>query len=179
MRYGEAISRIGDLERELHQMRQALAPPVDALPSGSFIALELSVGEEGYLVPASAVREVIPLVTTQAVPDSPPWMLGNIRYRGQTVPTVDLHRRLGCDVSELSVEMVIIVTKEPHTTGFVATSVGSLRTIEPAHVTAPSAGSVQSSLLHGSVWSDGSLVHLLSVRQLASEVVGASASDER
>jgi len=53
------------------------------------------LGNEGYCVDISNVREINRLVEITHIPESPPFVEGVINLRGQIIPIIDLRRRFG------------------------------------------------------------------------------------
>ncbi len=53
------------------------------------------LGNEGYCVDISKVREINRLVEITHIPESPPFVEGVINLRGQIIPIIDLRRRFG------------------------------------------------------------------------------------
>lgn len=53
--------------------------------------LELSIEGRGFAVPTAHVEEVVPMVETRILPESPSWMIGVFDHRGTLTPLLDLH----------------------------------------------------------------------------------------
>lgn len=62
---------------------------VIAVDSGA-PTLSFALGDSGYSLPATAVREVIPLPPLAPLPTAPPFLLGLANVRGQLVIAIDL-----------------------------------------------------------------------------------------
>ena len=72
-------------------------PPPPALASGSPEAqlCTFRVAGEDFAIDIMRVREIIPPAPLTPVPEAPPHIAGVLRLRGEVVPVVDLHGRLG------------------------------------------------------------------------------------
>ncbi len=68
----------------------ALTPAQQPAP----LHLLFSLGTDRYALPASAVREVMPLQRLKQVPEAPAWVAGLLSYRGQIIPVLDLCQRV-------------------------------------------------------------------------------------
>lgn len=55
--------------------------------------LLFSIGTDRYALPATAVREVLPLQRLKHVPEAPAWVAGLLSDRGQVIPVLDLCQR--------------------------------------------------------------------------------------
>jgi chemotaxis signal transduction protein len=56
--------------------------------------LGLSIGGRACAIPLRLVDEVLPIVPADAVPGSPPWLIGMAMLRGRLVPLIDGGLRL-------------------------------------------------------------------------------------
>jgi chemotaxis-related protein WspB len=67
------------------------------------------LGNDRYVMPASRVVEVVPLMALKRLPQAPPGLAGILNYRGRPVPVVDLcELALGHPASEqLSTRILI------------------------------------------------------------------------
>lgn len=54
-----------------------------------------TLGQEEYGMPIEAVREITHFREVRSIPQAPPYLHGLINIRGQAVPLVNLHLRLG------------------------------------------------------------------------------------
>jgi purine-binding chemotaxis protein CheW len=73
--------------------------------------ISFRVGDQEYCVDIMAVREIRGWSPATTLPQSPAYMRGVINLRGAVLPIMDLAKRLGLPVSELSARSVIIVVK--------------------------------------------------------------------
>src|SRR5262245_2295329 len=69
------------------------------------------IGEQEYAVDIMSVREIRGCSPATPLPQTPDYMRGVINLRGAVLPIMDLAKRLGLPVSELSARSVIIVVK--------------------------------------------------------------------
>ncbi len=54
------------------------------------LCLVLQPGEEGYLLDAGTIVEIVPFVHLTPLPHAPAWVAGLFHYRGGAVPVIDL-----------------------------------------------------------------------------------------
>jgi purine-binding chemotaxis protein CheW len=69
------------------------------------------IGEQEYAVDIMSVREIRGWSPATPLPQTPDYMRGVINLRGAVLPIMDLAKRLGLPVNELSARSVIIVVK--------------------------------------------------------------------
>lgn len=62
-------------------------------PNRSLVGFVL--GDVGYAVPISSVREIVNALPTTPVPNAPVSVVGVADHRGEVVPVIDLRARLG------------------------------------------------------------------------------------
>lgn len=171
---GQMMRQLEVLERELASLRAQLRPaPVAPLREAQSVVL-LDVNQSCYALPTSAIHQLIPLVAWRTLPDSPSWVLGVFRFRGETLVLVDLHRRLhqGKVSSSISISMVIVVTRGPRPAGLLVSSVEGVQRVEPHEVTAPPTDLSHAPFIRGSLTSaQGEIVHILSAARLCDELV--------
>ena len=162
------MERLRLLEAELLSIRQTLTPSAQALPEGSFQVLEAQVGGNWFGVPVSEIREVIHMVWLQALPDSPAWIMGTLRYGGEVVPIIDVPQRLGAERLALNPSHRIVLAMTPALTGFAFHQVGEVVTLDTATVNPPSPAVNGEWFLLGSVPRSGfDAMHILSLERLS------------
>lgn len=66
------------------------------MPSPSQDCLAFRVGDKPFLLPVSAVVEVLPMLEVAPMPDAPAPVLGAIVRRGSRIPVLDAGAQLGC-----------------------------------------------------------------------------------
>lgn len=76
----------------------------------------LPVGNGKLLLPRSIVEEVRGLAEPTPIPDSPPWLLGRVRWRGSTIPLVAIEPIMGESVPASSRRSRMIVVRAPEGT---------------------------------------------------------------
>jgi purine-binding chemotaxis protein CheW len=69
------------------------------------------VSGEDFAVDIMRVREIIPPAPLTPVPEAPAWVAGLFRLRGDVIPVVDLHRRLGLPPSPATRRNKFVVVK--------------------------------------------------------------------
>ena len=99
----------------------------------------LTLKKENVLVPSAVVAEIVSVENIEALPDSPAWLIGKFKWRGDDVPLVSFEVASGHDVqpnrrstqvavlhilnSETSLEepyVGLMISGVPHLTGFSA-----------------------------------------------------------
>lgn len=76
----------------------------------------LPFGNGKLLLPRSIVEEVRGLAEATPIADSPPWLMGRIRWRGSTIPLVAIEPMLGNSVPAPSRRSRMIVVRAPEGT---------------------------------------------------------------
>src|SRR5262245_2436309 len=99
MKKGKDVSaRIRKLEDELRSLRSELESERRSyllqLPD-PFEALIGSVGNQTIAVPLLNVREVLPRVFLEEMPEAPDYLAGYLNWRGVAVPVIDPAARWG------------------------------------------------------------------------------------
>ncbi|MCP4497595.1 MAG: hypothetical protein GY825_12535, partial [Phycisphaeraceae bacterium] len=89
--------------------------------------LELAIEGRGFAVPTTHVEEVVPMVETRSLPESPPWLIGIFDHRGALTPLLDLHLLVGADPARSLVGSRIMVVRM--TTGESRDPDGARRTV--------------------------------------------------
>jgi chemotaxis-related protein WspB len=86
------------------------------------LIVRFQLGDRAFGVRARDVREVLPLVTTRAVPGAPPWVVGEWLLSGHPVPLIDLRHWLDGVPSrtELATRMLLLDWRGPTGGGPVA-----------------------------------------------------------
>lgn len=73
--------------------------------------LTFMLGEEGFAIEISRVREVLDFTDLTKVPRTPDYMRGVINLRGNVVPVVDLRLQLGMTAVEKTVDTCIVIVE--------------------------------------------------------------------
>lgn len=73
----------------------------------------LGLDRELFAMPVANVREILDMRPISRLPHAPPSMLGIIDVRGQSVPIVDLRRRLGLPAAPVTDATRILVLELP------------------------------------------------------------------
>ncbi len=171
-----AISeRLRKLDREILDLRRAVAGEAEAVPPRPFKALEATVGTSVYLIPVAPIEEVVPMMLTQPLPEAPEWVRGTFQLGEDVVPVIDLRRRLDGSSRPCAPESVVIVVEAPERVGLEAATVGEVVEITDEVLQPPPRGIPQAPFLLGAVASPtGGARHLLSVERLARDVLDAT-----
>lgn len=68
-----------------------------------------TLAERDFALPLAEVVEILPMVALTAVPESSPRLSGLINLRGQTLPVIDLRKRLGLPARDVDPSAAIII----------------------------------------------------------------------
>jgi purine-binding chemotaxis protein CheW len=71
--------------------------------------LSFSLGSEDFAVPLLNVREVIGVPECTKLPFTPEYVLGIMNIRGQVITVIDLRKRLGLSINDLTQESAVVV----------------------------------------------------------------------
>lgn len=165
------LARVKDIERELAHVRRQLGTPTEQVPQPPFPVLEVDVGEQRYALPLSDVAEVVRVVATETVPDSPAWVLGAFAYRGGRALLVDLRHRLHGTASPMDAgDMMVMTAPGADAHGLLVSAVRDVGVVQPGDLVPPTEESSQATFLVGHIVRDGQrVVQLLSARGLCRE----------
>ncbi len=75
--------------------------------SGTWLVFQLA--EESYVVPVTRVDEVLEYTTPTCIPRSPVYLRGILNVRGRLIPVLDLRRRFGLAVADITHDSRIVV----------------------------------------------------------------------
>lgn len=105
--------RLAALEREVHEVWQALAEAPGTRLDGMFLLVR--AGERRLLLPASTVGEVCPLVASAPVPSRRLWLVGTFLWRGVQAQLIDLACRLSAErsVPRVDAQIVVLIGSTP------------------------------------------------------------------
>jgi purine-binding chemotaxis protein CheW len=93
------------------------------------------LAKEVYGINIGTVREIIRMQTITYVPDAPEFVKGVINLRGRVIPVVDLRKRFGLPVTELTPESrVLVVDIEGADIGVIVDAVTEVQRIAEASV---------------------------------------------
>jgi chemotaxis signal transduction protein len=67
----------------------------------------VTIGDQQVGIPASGLREIVPLPRLTALPGMPPWLLGVAQVRGELLGVVDMKRLLEITGGELSALAIV------------------------------------------------------------------------
>lgn len=93
------------------------APNAAALTAGKYLTFRLA--SEAYGLEILQVREIIGILPMTRVPNKPDAIRGVINLRGRVIPVLDLRRRFGLALSEVTDQSVIIVVQVQRASGVV------------------------------------------------------------
>jgi len=101
--------------------------------------LTFTLGEEGFAIEITKVREVLDFTTLTKVPRTPDFMRGVINLRGNVVPVVDLRLQLGMSAVEKTVDTCIVIVEveigsDVLHMGMLADSVQEVVDIDPSKI---------------------------------------------
>ena len=73
--------------------------------------LTFTLGDEGFAIEISKVREVLDFTNLTKIPRTPDFMAGVINLRGNVVPVIDLGLQLGMNAVEKTVDTCIVIAE--------------------------------------------------------------------
>lgn len=94
--------------------------------------------DEIYGVNIFDVKEIIAMMTTTAVPKTPPFIKGVMNLRGNIIPVIDM--RIKFDMAYKEPEMytaIVIINIEGKNIGFIVDKVEEVVTVEEENISAP------------------------------------------
>jgi purine-binding chemotaxis protein CheW len=133
-----------------------------------FQAVVFTLGKEEYGLPIEAVQEITRLTDVHPIPKAPAYVKGLIRIRGQAIPLIDMHKKLGI-IAEKAEEYAIIIEINGSLVGFAVDEVKEVRTLDNI---APPPPLVSSSFIGGIVnLPDRMIIQIYPERILESEEI--------
>lgn len=84
---------------------------------GKYLTFALA-GEE-YGIGILRVKEIIGIITINAIPQTPPHVKGVINLRGKVIPVIDLRLKFGLPPMEYTERTCIIVIEVSHKVGYI------------------------------------------------------------
>lgn len=101
--------------------------------------LTFTLGEEGFAIEITKVREVLNFTNLTKVPRTPDFMRGVINLRGNVVPVIDLRLQLGMSAVEKTADTCIVIVEveigaEALHLGMLADSVQEVLDIDPQQI---------------------------------------------
>lgn len=84
-----------------------------ARDSRELYCILLPFGSGKLLLPRSIVEEVRGLAEPTPVPGAPPWLLGCVRWRGQSIPLVAIEPLLGAEIPATSRRARMVIVRAP------------------------------------------------------------------
>jgi len=162
--YQALTERIRGLEEELVLLKRELSAEPPQLPKSAFQVLVVDVGGQRFGVPIAEIREVVAAAWCEPIPDSPPWVVGALRYGQEVVPVVDIATRMGFVTVEMQLSDVILIAERPALRGFWVRSVDRLLLVGPKHLKDPTPGLRHAGFVFATAaLADGSQLPLLSL----------------
>jgi purine-binding chemotaxis protein CheW len=75
--------------------------------------------DQRFALPVTAIDRVLPAMAYEPAAKARAWLAGTVELHGQTVPVLDLRRRLGCAPRELQPDdMFVLATSGGRRVGF-------------------------------------------------------------
>lgn len=169
----ETLERIRELESELAGCRKRLEEETGFIPESELHALEVIVRGQRYLVPSRSIREVVKMALPSPLADAPDWVQGTVAFGDQTVPLVDLGRRLGGGPTEVTPDLYVVITEDPVWLGLVVESIGQTTILDPGSLAPPGPDVPCAHFLLASTHDpNGRVAYVLSIGRLGSELDG-------
>jgi chemotaxis-related protein WspB len=143
------------------------------------LLLVFRVAGVDYAVEAGRVVEVVPRVELRSLPHAPDALAGLLRYRGQTVPVIDLSLLFGggpCP-QKLSTRIILVDERLPAQgradIGVLAEHVSDVRRVDDDHAVAQPPLLGQNPYLGPIVSTDSGLIPVVDVTRLLAEPIRA------
>jgi purine-binding chemotaxis protein CheW len=96
------------------------------------------IGRETFGLPIAMVREIVRVPEITSVPNAPDYIEGVINLRGRIIPVVDLRKRFGEKVIEVSKRnRIVVVELESRSIGLIVNSASEVIKIPPSDIEAP------------------------------------------
>lgn len=73
--------------------------------------LSFHLGERAYAMPCLQILEIVPLARLEPVPGAPEYVAGQLDYRGQIVPVIDLRRMVAGERCRAVLSTRIVIVK--------------------------------------------------------------------
>jgi chemotaxis-related protein WspB len=147
------------------------------------LLLVFRVAGVDYAVEAGRVVEVVPRVALRSLPHAPEVLAGLLRYRGQTVPVIDLSLLFGggpCP-QKLSTRIILVAERLPAQgrahVGLLAENVSDVRRVGDGDVVAQSPLVGQNPFLGPIVSTDSGLIPVVDVTRLLVEPIRAALAE--
>lgn len=97
--------------------------------------LTFMLGGREYGIPIIEAREVVGIMETEPIPQTPDFMTGVINLRGLIIPVIDLRIKLGMPTQNVDNENCTLITNiKGRVTGFVIDSLIGVNNIEPSQL---------------------------------------------
>lgn len=134
--------------------------------------LTFKLGEEEYGIDIMRVMEIRGWTETTRLPNSPEFVLGVINLRGVVVPVLDMRRRFGMPVVDLTPQSVVIILySQERTLGILVDAVSDILDVRTNEIknAPPMSHTIDEDFLAGLVSVDTRMVVLLAPDRLLSE----------
>jgi len=100
----------------------------------------LRIGRETFGIPIALVREIVRVPEITAVPNAPKYVEGVINLRGKIISVIDLRKRFGDQILELTRKTrVVVVEIDNRTIGLVVNSASEVLKFPPSDIEPPGA----------------------------------------
>ena len=182
----ELERELADLKRRLYELERAALDPGDEEPlpaAGDLLALVCRVEESRVALPLRVVERVVLAAATAPLPESPPWVHGLLRVRGQAIPVLDVAARFARRGREIEIDDQIVICRgERGQVGLVVSEVHEVRAFaidrETGARLAPDVP--QAPYVRATLHDAGGVVLLLSLERLlaTSDIPAADASSD-
>lgn len=127
------------------------------------------LGKEEFAVPILQIQEINRLVEITKVPKSPEFVEGVINLRGKVIPIIDLRKRFGLSLAELSrYSRVVVVNMDGRMVGLIVDSVSEVLRLSQGSVEPPPpvVAGIDSEYIRGLGKLEGRLLILLDLSKI-------------
>jgi purine-binding chemotaxis protein CheW len=141
----------------------------NAVDEGKFLTFAL--GKEEYGIEILKVREIIGLMESTTVPQTPDYMKGVINLRGKVIPVIDLRLKFSMPEVEYTQETcIIVVDVDGVQAGIIVDSVSEVMDIKRDEIEeTPNIGQgIDTNFINGLSDKNGKLIILLNIEKVLS-----------
>ena len=165
--------KLGRLEKEIRKLRRELAPARETVGQAPFKALEVRSGQTSWFgIDIGAVREVVPMIWCDPLPESPSWVVGTFRFGDEILPLIDLTARLDGQSCRIDPSRTVLVLEKDFHAALLVDGVRNLVDVEPSRIDTSRAELSETPFLICTIFSgEHEQLRILSPRRIASELI--------
>jgi len=100
---------------------------------GSVRVMRFSVGDLGFAIAITEIREIIPKTEIRSVPQAPGFVEGVLNLRGEIIPVVDLRKLFGVEPTTAEYKIILRQVKQV-TVGYIVDQVSHVLLLSKAEI---------------------------------------------